>query len=49
MMARKLAGLFTVLALIAYFGAWLLYRFINNDPDTIIMNTEQAWQAKYPL
>jgi len=44
MMARKLAGLFTVLALIAYFGTWLGYRFFAHG-DTGGFRLEESWQT----
>jgi len=44
MMARKLAGLFTILALVAYFGTWLGYRFFTHG-DTGGFRLEESWQT----
>ena len=44
MMARKLAGLFTVLALVAYFSTWLGYRFFTHG-DSGGFRLEESWQT----
>lgn len=44
MMARKLAGMFALLAMITYFGAWLATRYLAGD-EVVGMDVEVAWQV----
>jgi len=45
-MARKLAGLFATLALVAYFAAWLAKRALP-PADGDQLRLEDAWQAGF--
>lgn len=45
MMARKLAGLFTILSLGAYFATWLALHLLGDDSAARGMRAEQAWQT----
>lgn len=45
MLARKLAGLFTMLALAAFFGTWLAYRLLHTREADSNMALREAWQT----
>ncbi len=45
MMAKKMAGVFSVLGVLVFIAAWLYFRFLPERGDVEPMTAEKAWEV----